>query len=156
MEVRLLCGSTVSELEPPVRPNFRSPPRRRGWLATCLVLPGLDPPQAASKLPAPAIAPVAAIPRRNWRRPNPPADPGVMLRSDRSTALTSTELNLLMKPYPEHDQISAPLPRHGIRAPIPRKTACTDQRGHNLTRRMVTPAGWCSYSWQVNPYSSAK
>jgi hypothetical protein len=39
----------------------------------------LDPPHAASKLPAPAIAPVAAIPRRNWRRPNPSASRGALL-----------------------------------------------------------------------------
>jgi hypothetical protein len=48
----------------------------------------LDPLQAARKLPAPTTAPVAAMPRRNWRRPK--AAPGVSasLPSERSTENT--------------------------------------------------------------------
>src|ERR1700747_2744677 len=42
--VRLLCGSRVSELEPPVRPSLRLPPRRKerlAWVAF-LTVPELE------------------------------------------------------------------------------------------------------------------
>jgi len=63
---------------------MRSPPRRKEWRAGAawLNVPGLGPLpplHALTKLPAPATAPVTAIPRRNWRRPNPSADRGVLL-----------------------------------------------------------------------------
>jgi len=54
---------------------LRSPPRRKERLAWAawLKVPELEPPpvHALSMLPAPATAPVTAIPRRNWRRPGP-------------------------------------------------------------------------------------
>jgi hypothetical protein len=57
------------------------PPRRNERLVCVagFAASELDPPpHAASKLPAPATAPVAAIPRRNWRRPNPCPRRGVL------------------------------------------------------------------------------
>src|SRR5262249_59217424 len=79
--VGFLGGWGVWGLEPPVRPSLRSPPRRKerlAWAAWLMVLE-LPPLHALSKLPAPATAPVTAIPRRNWRRPIPSADRGVLL-----------------------------------------------------------------------------
>src|SRR5262249_56012261 len=78
-------GWGVPDRDPPVSPTFSDPPR-------CLVPLGaaagaeLDDPEehAASRLPPPATAPVAASPRRNCRRPSALPDSP---RSDGSTRL---------------------------------------------------------------------
>src|SRR3981081_3580300 len=74
---------------PPVSPAFRLPPRL-AWLGTEPVLVVLELLQAASRPPAPANAPVAAIPRRNWPRPSAAAETSPLLSSDLSTKLPSS------------------------------------------------------------------
>src|SRR5260370_41334463 len=71
-EVRPLCGSRVSEPDPPVSATFRAPPRRPAVLVGDVAAwPDDDvEEQALSRLPPPAIAPAAASPRRTWRRPS--------------------------------------------------------------------------------------
>src|ERR1700730_8934563 len=78
-----------SVVPPPVSPIFRLPPRL-AWLGTEPVLVVLELLQAASRPPAPANAPVAAIPRRNWRRSSAAAESSPLLSSDLSTKLPSS------------------------------------------------------------------
>src|SRR5216683_2839392 len=79
----------VSEVEPPVRPNFRSPPRRRALPAAGLLLVELHP----SRPPVLATAPVATIPLRNRRRPRSSPCWAAPRASNRSTGDTSRYLN---------------------------------------------------------------